>query len=170
MKHEMSVQEIDTRIGELTQELNQVHGRKTEVYSRIVGYYRAVSNWNRGKREEYRHRKTYAYPENLPEPEARIRTVAAKNGRPTLDRIASYHYFYRTSCPNCPAVKSYLDELAYPGHPINVDQDDGFSLAGNLAVAATPTVIFRDNEGNEVVRVSGIEELVRLFEAEAAVS
>ncbi len=29
---------------------------KTEVFSRIVGYYRPVSNWNKGKREEYNHR------------------------------------------------------------------------------------------------------------------
>ncbi|MBN2880956.1 ribonucleoside triphosphate reductase [Candidatus Woesearchaeota archaeon] len=28
----------------------------TEVYSRIVGYYRPVGNWNKGKREEYNHR------------------------------------------------------------------------------------------------------------------
>jgi ribonucleoside-triphosphate reductase len=31
-----------------------------EVYSRVVGYYRPVSNWNAGKQEEFRQRKTYA--------------------------------------------------------------------------------------------------------------
>lgn len=31
-------------------------GEKTEVFSRIVGYYRPVSNWNKGKREEYSQR------------------------------------------------------------------------------------------------------------------
>ena len=34
-------------------------GDKTEVYSRITGYYRPVQNWNKGKKEEFRHRKTY---------------------------------------------------------------------------------------------------------------
>ena len=29
----------------------------TEVYSRIVGYYRPVQNWNRGKVEEFQQRK-----------------------------------------------------------------------------------------------------------------
>lgn len=33
--------------------------KPTEVWSRIVGYYRPVQNWNRGKQEEYRQRKTY---------------------------------------------------------------------------------------------------------------
>jgi len=31
----------------------------TEVYSRVVGYYRPVSNWNNGKRQEFKERNTY---------------------------------------------------------------------------------------------------------------
>ena len=34
-------------------------GKKTEVYSRITGYYRAVQNWNDGKVQEFQDRKTY---------------------------------------------------------------------------------------------------------------
>lgn len=34
-------------------------GEKTEVYSRITGYYRPVQNWNDGKAQEYRDRKVY---------------------------------------------------------------------------------------------------------------
>lgn len=34
---------------------------KTEVYSRIVGYYRPIQQWNRGKREEYHNRSTYKF-------------------------------------------------------------------------------------------------------------
>jgi len=33
-------------------------GRKTEVYSRIVGYLRPVQNWNDGKAAEFHDRKT----------------------------------------------------------------------------------------------------------------
>lgn len=33
--------------------------RKCEVYSRIVGYIRPVSQWNLGKKEEYRQRKEF---------------------------------------------------------------------------------------------------------------
>tara|TARA_Y100000310_G_C20300937_1_gene631742 strand:+ start:149 stop:280 length:132 start_codon:yes stop_codon:yes gene_type:complete len=32
-----------------------------EVYSRIVGYYRPVHNWNLGKKEEFKHRKEYEF-------------------------------------------------------------------------------------------------------------
>lgn len=34
-------------------------GSVTEIYSRIVGYYRPITNWNDGKQEEFRHRTPY---------------------------------------------------------------------------------------------------------------
>ena len=32
---------------------------KTEVYSRVVGYYRPVQQWNKGKQAEYHDRVTF---------------------------------------------------------------------------------------------------------------
>lgn len=37
-----------------------VDGKDTEVYSRIVGYYRPVQQWHIGKQEEFRQRKEYS--------------------------------------------------------------------------------------------------------------
>jgi len=34
-------------------------GKETEVYSRVVGYFRPVRNWNEGKQEEFRQRLEY---------------------------------------------------------------------------------------------------------------
>lgn len=34
-----------------------------EVYSRIVGYFRPIRNWNKGKRQEFMDRRTYKLPE-----------------------------------------------------------------------------------------------------------
>jgi ribonucleoside-triphosphate reductase len=31
----------------------------TEVYSRVVGFYRPTSGWNPGKKEEFKNRNTY---------------------------------------------------------------------------------------------------------------
>lgn len=31
-----------------------------EVYSRVVGYYRPVNQWNKGKQEEFYERKEYS--------------------------------------------------------------------------------------------------------------
>jgi hypothetical protein len=33
------------------------------VYTRIVGYYRSLKNWNKGKRDEYEQRKTFSIDE-----------------------------------------------------------------------------------------------------------
>jgi ribonucleoside-triphosphate reductase len=34
-------------------------GKKCEVYSRIVGYFRPVANWNVGKKQEFSDRVEY---------------------------------------------------------------------------------------------------------------
>jgi ribonucleoside-triphosphate reductase len=51
---------IDAEILKHQVEFSKVRGTKTEVYTRIVGYYRNVDNFNIGKREEYKERKEYA--------------------------------------------------------------------------------------------------------------
>jgi len=40
--------------------LASVKGKPAEVYTRIVGYYRAVQNWNLGKKSEYADRVEFA--------------------------------------------------------------------------------------------------------------
>lgn len=32
---------------------------RTEVYSRVVGFFRPVQQWNKGKQEEFGDRKTF---------------------------------------------------------------------------------------------------------------
>ena len=52
-----TVEAIDREIAECKEELANVKGRETEVYTRIVGYYRAVKNWNKGKKSEFKQRE-----------------------------------------------------------------------------------------------------------------
>ncbi|MCK4982913.1 MAG: hypothetical protein KAS17_08320 [Victivallaceae bacterium] len=33
--------------------------QKTEVYSRVCGYFRLVNQWNKGKQQEFNDRKNY---------------------------------------------------------------------------------------------------------------
>ena len=53
MKEEMQMLEKETL------ETHEADRTKCEVYSRIVGYLRPVSQWNQGKKEEFEDRKTY---------------------------------------------------------------------------------------------------------------
>lgn len=48
---------VETKISDLKKEMQDVHGSKCEVYSRVVGYLRPVQNWNKGKKEEFAMRK-----------------------------------------------------------------------------------------------------------------
>ncbi|NLF87021.1 MAG: hypothetical protein GX571_13060, partial [Lentisphaerae bacterium] len=45
---------------------------ETEVYSRVVGYLRPVSQWNEGKQEEFRERSTFAMPGPAARPVAKV--------------------------------------------------------------------------------------------------
>ena len=49
----------EQKLKELKEEMANVKGTKTEVYSRVVGYLRPVQAWNKGKQEEFALRKTY---------------------------------------------------------------------------------------------------------------
>lgn len=52
-----TLEQIEKEIEETKTALTNVHGNETEVYTRIVGYYLAVKNWNKGKRHEFDLRK-----------------------------------------------------------------------------------------------------------------
>lgn len=49
----------------------KVKAVKCEVYSRVVGYYRPVEQFNRGKKEEYRQRVPVEIPDSAPEQQPR---------------------------------------------------------------------------------------------------
>ncbi|NCU31899.1 MAG: hypothetical protein EOM23_02940 [Candidatus Moranbacteria bacterium] len=43
----------------MTENKTQPCNEKTEVYSRVTGFFRPVQQWNRGKKEEFKQRKPY---------------------------------------------------------------------------------------------------------------
>ena len=56
-----TLEQIEQEIAETKAALQNVHGTETEVYARIVGYYRAVKHWNKGKRDEFDQRKMFTF-------------------------------------------------------------------------------------------------------------
>jgi len=40
-------------------------GLRCEIWSRVSGYYRPVSDWNRGKKEEFKQRKKFRAAEGF---------------------------------------------------------------------------------------------------------
>lgn len=148
---------------------------ETEVYARIVGYYRAVKNWNKGKREEYGQRVVFSNPkeENLSTTPSEL--VSKQTEKITsLDRAASiepnnspaepltsgvsgvnsYLYFFRETCPNCPSVKKIIDGLPIEGKYINVDTPAGIQAALKQQIFTVPTVIFLNDQHEEMFRTT----------------
>lgn len=164
------VNKIEKQIKMLKEQRSSVSGKETEVYTRIVGYYRAVKNWNKGKREEYNHRQCFSSLDHSSEgrkivAESKVITfneAEAKN----RENIVSYAYFYRKTCPNCPAVKNYIENIQLPGEFIDVDSEKGLEAAKINEVFSVPTVIFSNNKGKEVARGRDVQEVKNIVPAE----
>ena len=159
-----TVAEIEAEIAETQQELDTVRGDETEVYARIVGYYRSVRNWNKGKRDEYNQRLSFAVPEDIGEPSVYDAVKAQKetdfsSSKMSKEAVAGYELFTRATCPHCPAVKQYLADTSISGKHIDVDTDQGLAEAAAKGVLATPTVIFYDSASNEIARAHNTTEI-----------
>ncbi|MCK5474210.1 MAG: ribonucleoside triphosphate reductase [Candidatus Aenigmarchaeota archaeon] len=63
-------------------------GEKTEVFSRIVGYFRPIQNWNKGKLAEYHNRKEYDEQKSLNHPMAPI-TAPPQEPRAPIEEASS---------------------------------------------------------------------------------
>jgi len=158
---------INDKIEALEQQLLSVKGRETEQYARIVGYYRAVKNWNKGKKEEYKFRVNFSNTEFNKETNG---TVEQKNSvkqqaesEISTNKIVKYMFFYRTTCPNCPPVKAIIDSLEIDGESVNADSSNGFTKAAKHGIFTAPTVLFLDSDGVEVSRTSKPSDLKKLL-------
>ena len=141
-----TVEAIDREIAECKEELANVKGRETEVYTRIVGYYRAVKNWNKGKKSEFKQRVCF-------EPDFAAAAKADKTAAPAdANAPASFIYFTKKTCPNRPAVKEYVEKLEIKHTGYVVDTAEGLEKAREYKVFTVPTVIFFDAAGQELYR------------------
>lgn len=156
---------IDDKIQALEEQLKNVKGRETEQYARIVGYYRAVKNWNRGKKEEYKFRVNFSETTFKNELNGTVEnsTPVIKEKVMSDSKITSYKLFYRTTCPNCPPVKAVMKQLDLEGESINADSSKGFTKAAIFEIFTAPTVVFLDSKGKEVVRATNISDLNKII-------
>ena len=165
-----TLEEIDAEIKATKEALNNVHGKETEVYARIVGYYRAVRNWNRGKADEFKQRKMFTLEDSKCDRTTVHEEVSAETEvKPTVcDNSLHYEFYFRQTCPNCPPVKAYIADLNAAGEKIDVDTPEGLSKAAAKGVFAAPTVIVYNSNNEEVARAHNVEELSAIFEPVAA--
>ncbi|MDD5455425.1 MAG: anaerobic ribonucleoside-triphosphate reductase [Candidatus Margulisbacteria bacterium] len=167
-----NIKEIEKEIETLKSQLNDVKGTPTEVYSRIVGYYRPVQNWNNGKRSEYGERVEFNIKEKIAENQKITNSITEVEKPETgndfnivvNDRgvIKKYKLFYSDNCPGCPPVKNYLKQVQINGEEINANTKEGFEEAIKNNVTGTPTVLFLNDSG-EVVNVAHTPSQIELL-------
>ena len=116
-------------------------GRKTEVYSRITGYYRPVQNWNDGKLQEYKKRVEYDMSKSsLKRPTAKVVTLSnfSDEVQVEVEEPKDVNYLFTTkTCPNCKLAKEYLKNMNY----VMIDAEENMELATKYGVMQAPTLV-----------------------------
>lgn len=133
-------------------------GEKTEVYSRITGYYRPVQNWNAGKSEEFKNRKTYDMSITH---EKSIESSLDKNQDEHVDcescnistginnEIKPLLLFATKTCPKCKIAASLLDKSDLVYKKLYVEDNTELAKMYNLKQA--PTLVIQQEDENDIL-------------------
>lgn len=134
-------------------------GNKTEVYSRITGYYRPVQNWNDGKTQEYKDRKLY----DISKSRFVMKVTAGDLGieedaqQAPAQTVVQPMLFTTHTCPNCQIAIRALDQAGI--QYVQVYAEDQPELAKQLGIVAAPTLVLPD--GKQIAGASNILKHVR---------
>ena len=134
-------------------------GCKTEVYSRITGYYRPVQNWNDGKLQEYANRTEYDVEKSvLKRPMRSMVTLSSFADEIKVDVQApqDIKYLFTTrTCPNCKMAREYLKGEKY----LPIDAEENMELARRYGVMQAPTlVVVEGDDFKKYVNASNIKK------------
>ena len=132
-------------------------GKKTEVYSRITGYYRPVQNWNDGKAQEFKDRKVYNVGHSVlthtgpnPAPADEAPAVTAAPAVAPAASESSVILFKTPTCPNCKAAAALLDKAGVAYTALNANENA--SLVNKYGVKQAPTLVIVDGDSFEKYR------------------
>ncbi|MDO4193977.1 MAG: ribonucleoside triphosphate reductase [Erysipelotrichaceae bacterium] len=134
-------------------------GQKTEVYSRITGYYRPVQNWNDGKAQEYKDRRVYNIGHSVlkhtgpvPAPVDTVETAmdAAVETVSTQAPDRTILLFKTPTCPNCKAAGALLDKAGVNYTTLNANEER--ELVEKYGVKQAPTLVLVNGDTFEKYR------------------
>ncbi len=136
-------------------------GERTEVYSRITGYYRPVQNWNEGKSQEYKNRVNYDMEVSRKMPVGGMTESVPMNGmtelKPQAESDGKLLLFTTKTCPNCRIAKEFLKDMPYE----IVDAEESIDLVNEYGIMQAPTLIeLKNGEVHKYVNASAIKGFV----------
>ena len=133
-------------------------GGKTEVYSRITGYYRPVQNWNDGKSQEYKDRKVYDIANSkLTHGAPVMESCACEQAEPQGDDAV--YLFTTATCPNCKIACSLLDRAGVTYDKLLANEHA--ELATEFGIKTAPTLVIV--KGGEVTKYAGVSEIKKFI-------
>ena len=128
-------------------------GEKTEVYSRITGYYRPVQNWNDGKTQEYKHRLVYAPDKMDGKAPLDLSTVVDEVELASAVTVEEKAILFATpTCPNCKAAATFLEKAGIPYEKLMANEHP--DLVAEYGVRQAPTLVTAS--GEKIVNLSNI--------------
>jgi len=136
-------------------------GKKTEVYSRITGYYRPVQNWNDGKTQEYKDRKVYDIGNSVLKPLAEKQAAApaaecvCEAPKAEVAEGAKAILFSRVTCPNCRVAENLLAKAGVAYEKLIADEN--VELCKKYGVKGAPTLVITD--GTNAVNYYSVPEI-----------
>ncbi len=139
-------------------------GERTEVYSRITGYYRPVQNWNDGKAQEFKDRRIY-------DPKLSMAGFEAKHSHHMEEECCCGHdhaepkeedktiLFATRTCPNCRMAKTFLDKAGIVYAEVIADEQP--DLCAEYGISQAPTLlVVRNGAAQKIVNVSNIRKFI----------
>lgn len=135
-------------------------GGRTEIYSRITGYYRPVQNWNDGKLQEYKNRTEYNVEHSsIKRPVSSVVKISGHENRDVtieMEKPVDIKYLFTTKvCPNCKLAKEFLKNESY----VLIDAEENMELAKRYGVMQAPTlVVVNGGDYTKYVNASNIKK------------
>ncbi len=125
-------------------------GGKTEVYSRITGYYRPVLNWNDGKSQEYKDRVVYNIGTSVVKRSKSLPNVPAEEPAAPQENDAILLFATKT-CPKCKVAQSLLDKAGIEYTKFYVEDQE--ELAKELGLRQAPTLVVGEQQFTDVAGI-----------------
>ena len=139
-------------------------GKEAEVYSRITGYYRPVKNWNDGKSQEFKDRKTYDIENSVLTHEGPMEETAPATCECAAEAEAAVsdgiYLFTTATCPNCKIATALLDKAGV-GY-IKLLAEENAELVGEFGIRQAPTlIVVKGDAYDKFVGVSEIKTYIQ---------
>ena len=140
--------------------------QKTEVYSRITGYYRPVQNWNDGKLQEFKQRTTYKVGNGTFNDRDGIKVKMPQGGLTKTAMVdpqdGSHHLklFTTSTCPNCKIALRKLESAGIKPEVINAEND--LDDVARYGIMQAPTLV--DEVDGTPQLYCGVSEIIKFIE------